>query len=277
MEKIRMQGRLDDVAPPSGHVFWGGSVEARRSLLLRFLVTGLVLALVLLVWILLAARMDPLLVPEPTRVWNRFTLALQDGTYLPAVGTTAEEACLGWLLALVIALPLGYLIGLNMVLEDALAPVLASSQAMPIVAIAPLLVVWLGFGILPKVIVCCLIAFFPILATTSSGIRSVSRDLRDAARVFGAGPIALAWRIDLPLAARTMFAGIKVAAALSVTGAVVGEFVSSDQGLGYLVNLSKETFDTPLLFVALISLMLLGAGAYSAVSAIEHAVIRWED
>lgn len=228
-------------------------------------------------WDLLARATDPLILPGPGIVWQSFRTALDSGTYFPALATTLEEAGWGWLVAAVIALPLGYLVGLFRSLEDTVAPYLASSQAMPVVAIAPLLVVWLGFGALPKIVVCALIAFFPMLATTAAGIRGVPRDLRDAARVFGASGLSLARYVDLPLAARTIFAGMKVAAALAVTGAVVGEFVSSDQGLGFLLLYGRETFQTPLMFVALISLMALGALAYTAVSLVERFVLRWDD
>jgi NitT/TauT family transport system permease protein len=241
------------------------------------LVTGLgIFGGLLLLWALLAASSSPDILPGPDLVWSRFVQSLQDGTYFPALGITAEEAGTGWLVAALVALPLGYVLGRWQALEDALAPYLAGSQAMPVVAIAPLLVVWLGFGLLPKVVVCALISFFPMLATMASGVRGVPRDMRDAARVAGAGWWPMAIHIDIPLAARTIFAGVKVAAALSVTGAVVGEFISSDQGLGYLVNFGRTNFDTPLSFVALLSLIVMGALAYTAVSLVEKAVLRWD-
>lgn len=242
------------------------------------LLAALVVALVLLLlWGLLSLSLPPSVVPAPLAVWSRFQVAWQQGVYLPALGTTAGEAALGWLAGAAVAQPLGYALGRVRSLEDILAPYLAGSQAMPVVAIAPLLVVWVGFGLAPKVIVCALISFFPMLATTASGVRSVPTDLRDAAQVFGAGFWAVARYVDLPLAARTIFAGMKVAAALSVTGAVVGEFVSSDQGLGYLIMFGRTNFDTPLMFVALISLIALGALAYLAVSLTERATLRWDD
>lgn len=248
-----------------------------QSVSFRLLFALAVGAVIVVGWDLLARATDPLILPGPDLVWHSFRTALGSGTYLPALTTTVEEAGWGWLVAAVIALPLGYLVGLFRPLEDTIAPYLAGSQAMPVVAIAPLLVVWLGFGALPKIVVCALIAFFPMLATTAAGIRGVPKDLRDAARVFGAGAPSLARYVDLPLAARTIFAGMKVAAALAVTGAVVGEFVSSDQGLGFLLLFGRENFDTPLMFVALISLMALGALAYTAVSLVERLVLRWDD
>jgi NitT/TauT family transport system permease protein len=242
-------------------------------------VLGAVTTLVVIVagWALLAGSLSASILPAPTMVWSRFVRSVGDGTYFPALGTTVEEAAAGLLVATMVSLPAGYAIGRLRLLEDALAPYLAASQAMPIVAIAPLLVVWVGFGVLPKIIVCALIAFFPMLATTASGVRGVPTELRDSALVAGAGVWTMALYVDAPLAARTIFAGAKVAAALSVTGAVVGEFVSSDQGLGYLINLGRTNFDTPLMFVAQISLMALGALAYAGVSAMERLVLRWDE
>ena len=233
-------------------------------------------AAITLLWAHLSDTSSSSILPGPGAVWDRFREALQDGTYLPALLATAEEASLGWLVAALAAVPLGYLVGRYRALEEGLAPYLAGSQAMPIVAIAPLLVVWFGIGLEPKVIVAALVAFFPILATTASGVRSVPSDLRDAARAFGAGWWPAATKVDRPLAAHSVFSGLKVAAALSVTGAVVGEYVSPDQGLGHLVLIGSSDFDTPLMFVALLSLIVLGALAYAAVSAVERLTVRWE-
>lgn len=234
-------------------------------------------AAIILAWALLAAANSPNVLPGPVAVWHRFIQTLQDGAFLPAVGTTAEEAFIGWVVAAVFALPFGYAIGRFRFLEDALAPYLAGSQAMPVVAVAPLLLIWLGAGLTSKVSVAALIAFFPMLATTASGIRGVPRDLADAGRVFGATGWPLARFVYLPLAARAIFTGMKVAAALSVTGAVVGEFIASEQGLGFLVNLGIQLYDVPLQYLAVIALMLMGALAYSLVSLVERLVLRWEE
>jgi NitT/TauT family transport system permease protein len=257
----------------------GGTSGASGSRILAIRLTAVTLLsfVLFVVWVGLARSSSPTILPGPERVWVRFTQSLADGTYAPALATTGMEAILGWGAAAAFALPMGYALGRFRALEDALAPYLAGSQAMPIVAIAPLLVVWVGFGLAPKVIVCALIAFFPMLATTASGVRGVPSDLRDAASVFGASFTSMAWYVDIPLAARTIFAGIKVAAALSVTGAVVGEFVSSNQGLGYLIMLGSTNFDTPLMFVALFSLVALGALAYTLFSLVERLALRWDD
>lgn len=244
---------------------------------LRLGASALVGLILLLLWVALSRASSPEVLPGPWAVWLRFLQTARDGTFFPAAGTTAEESALGWLIAAAFALPLGYAIGRFRFLDDALAPYLAGSQALPVVAIAPLLLIWLGFGIWSKIAVSSLIAFFPILATTASGIRAVPRDLVDAGRVFGATGSSLAQFVYVPLAARAIFSGLKVAAALSVTGAVVGEFIASEQGLGYLVSSSLINLDPRLTFVAVIALILMGAIAYWAVSVVERLVLRWED
>lgn len=227
-------------------------------------------------WYILSLVQPAAIVPGPVDVWDTFASAWSNGSFVPAAGATSEEAGLGWALGTLIALPLGYAVGRWRPLELALAPYLASSQAMPIVAIAPLLVVWLGFGLTPKVMVAALIAFFPVMTTTASGLRAIERDLRDVARVFGASWWQSLMYLDLPLAAHSIFAGAKIGAALSVTGAVVGEFINPDAGLGSLILLGQQNFETSLMFVAVIALMLLGATGYALLTIIERVVLRWE-
>ncbi len=273
MDKVALTGRTDG-PHPSGERR-RKSFDAPRAAT-RWGASALIGLAILAAWLAFAQLNAPDVLPGPWTVWLRFLQTLRDGTFFPAAGTTAEEAFVGWLIAAAIALPLGYAIGRSRLLEDALAPYLAGSQAMPVVAIAPLLLIWLGFGLWSKVSVSVLIAFFPMLATTASGIRGVPSDLVDAGRVFGATGWSLARTVYVPLAARAIFSGVKIAAALSVTGAVVGEFVASEQGLGYLVNVGGSNNDTPLRFVAVIALILMGAIAYWTVSMIERFVLRWE-
>jgi NitT/TauT family transport system permease protein len=236
-----------------------------------------VLMVLLALWSTLATEQPSSILPGPWTVCSRFVEAWRDGTYLPAFGATLEEAALGWALGTAVALPLGYIVGRWRILEVAVTPYLAASQAMPVVAVAPLLLVWVGLGLKPKVIVAALIAFFPIMTTMASGLRGVERDLRDVARVFGANWWQTLVYLELPRAARSIFAGLKIGAALAVTGAVVGEFVNPDQGLGSLIITGQQNFDTPLMFVAVLSLMFLGASAYALVNFLERRVLQWTE
>ncbi len=227
------------------------------------------------IWCAMASRFPSSVVPWPLQVWESFVLAIRDGVLLPDLGTTFEEAFLGWLIGSAIALPLGYVVGRWSGLERGLAPYLAASQAIPVIAVAPLLVQWAGFGLTAKVCVAALIVFFPVVATSASGMRGVERDLRDVARVFGASWYQTLIHLELPRAARSIFAGEKISAALAVTGAVVGEYVSGGAGLGYRVQFALQNFDMPLAFAAVLTLMALGAVAYGSISLIERMVLNW--
>ncbi len=159
-------------------------------------------------------------------------------------------------------------------MESLVAPYLAASQAIPIVALAPLLVIWLGPGALSKIVVCALTLFFPVLINTIVGIRSVDRELVELLRSLQATRWQSFIYLEIPAALPVLLGGLKIGVTLSVIGAVVSEFVSADRGLGFLVNLARGLFDTPLMFVALFTLMAIALAMYLAVSALERRVLR---
>ena len=133
-------------------------------------------------------------------------------------------------------------------------------------------VIWFGFGLLPKIITCALVVFFPLLLNAVAGLKSVDKSLLEAAEVFGANRWQAFRLVELPLALPLMLTGVKIGFTVSITGAVVGEFISSDAGLGYLLNLGRGQFDTALVFVALLTLTALAVSAYGLVSFIEKRV-----
>jgi NitT/TauT family transport system permease protein len=150
-----------------------------------------------------------------------------------------------------------------------------ASQAVPIVALAPLLVIWFGAGSLSKVLVCALTLFFPVLINTVVGVRSVDVELRDLMRSLQASRWQVFALLELPAALPVLFGGLKVGVTLSVIGAVVGEFVGADRGLGFLVNLARGLFDTPLMFVALFTLMAIALALYLIVAVLEGWLLKW--
>ena len=186
------------------------------------------------------------------------------------------EIGLGLLLGLTVAYALGYWLGKHRALEQLAAPYIVASQSVPIVAIAPLLVLWLGSGLSSKVAVTALIAFFPALVSAIVGIRSVDPDLHDLMRSLRASRWQLFWKLELPAALPMIFAGLKLSVTLAVVGAVVGEFMGADAGLGYLINLARGVFDTPLMFVAIIALVIIAQVLYLTVARIEQRLLRWQ-
>lgn len=162
-------------------------------------------------------------------------------------------------------------------LEYAFAPHIAGAQAVPVLAIAPLLLIWIGFGMELKIVLAAIIAFFPVMATTTSGLRAIDKDLIDVARAFGAHRWQRIVYLDVPLAARSILAGERIAIVLAVIGAYVGELVNPDQGLGALIQLGFQNFQTPLVFVAVLALMIMSASLYAILTLLERLVIRWTE
>lgn len=216
------------------------------------------------------------LLPTPGQVWHRFLRAASDGTLWFHTSVTLLEILGGLALGLAAATVLGYLLAKFRPLERFLSPYIVASQSVPIVALAPLLIVWFGFGMLSKVLVCALTIFFPVLINTVVGIRSVERQLAELMHSLQANRWQTFRLLEIPAALPVFLGGLKIGVTLSVIGAVVGEFAQSDRGLGFLVNLANRgLFDTPLMFVALSVLMAIALGLYGAVSAMEMILLRW--
>ena len=157
-----------------------------------------------------------------------------------------------------------------------LRPTLSPVRVFPSWAIAPLLVIWLGSGLASKVLVTALITFFPTLIATIVGIRNVDADLHDLMRSLQASRRQIFRLLELPAALPVIFGGLKLSVILAVVGAVVGEFVGADVGLGFLVNLARGVLDTPLMFVAVFTLVLIAQALYLTVSALESFTLRWQ-
>jgi NitT/TauT family transport system permease protein len=181
----------------------------------------------------------------------------------------------GFLASIAIAVPIAFVIVINRSTERAVMPFLVMSQTIPKVAIAPILVVWLGFGILPKIAIVFLISFFPIVVSTVVGLKSVETDMIDLVRSMGARTGKIMLRVRAPAALPQMFAGFKIAVCLAVVGAIVGEFVGSDRGLGFLLLTSTGTLDGTLVWSALFVLVAMGVTLFAIVSKLERLAIPW--
>ncbi len=216
------------------------------------------------------------LVPAPAAVFQSFLISVEDGLIPRYAATTLIESLTGFAIGAVIALPTGYAIARNRALAAALEPYLAASQAVPAVALAPLLVLLLGYGLLPVAALCALIVFFPAAVNTTLGFRTLDRDVLDAARIDGAGRWALLRHIEAPLALPSILSGLRASLTLSVTGAVVGEFVLGDQGLGGLLTIARGNFNAPLVFATLLALALMATALYGLARLIEQLIISHE-
>lgn len=232
------------------------------------------LAAGLLVWQVVSALVPSYLVPAPLRVVARAGDLWTSGVLGADLVTTLLEALLGFLLGSVTALVLGYLVAHLRPLELAVGPWVAASQAMPMIAFAPLLITVLGIGLLPKVLIAALIIFFPVLVNTVVAVRGVERDLLDAARSDGAGAVRLLLHVEGPLSLPVVLSGVKVSVTLAMTGALVAEFVASGSGLGYLLQLGRTDYDGPMVFAAALTVAAVSIVAYAGATALERTVRR---
>lgn len=213
------------------------------------------------------------LLPAPSEIVVRLVEARS--SLLAHTLVTAVEIVLSFLAALVVGVVLAIGVVYVRPLERAVYPWIIATQVIPKVAIAPLFIVWFGFGLAPKVIIGFLIAFFPILIDTVIGLRSVEAESVFLLQSMGAGRWQSFLRLRLPNAAPNIFAGMKVAITLATVGAIVAEFVGANEGLGYVLLFANGIIDTKLLFAALTMISLLALVLYLIVSVLEHIIIRW--
>jgi NitT/TauT family transport system permease protein len=247
----------------------------------RYLPWTAVLSLVvaILIWALVShfSGLPAFILPSPGQVAARFWKALVDGNLPLHTAVTLSEVLLGLLSGTSVAVALGYAIAKSRLFERLVSPYLVASQAIPIVAIAPLLVIWFGPGMFSKVLICALIVFFPVLVNTVVGVRAVPRSLHDLMGSLRARRGQILTLLEIPAALPILLGGLRIGATLSVIGAVVGELVGADKGLGFLVNSARGQYDTAMVFVAVLTLILLALVLYGVVALLEKKLLTWQE
>jgi NitT/TauT family transport system permease protein len=190
---------------------------------------------------------------------------------------TFLESVLGFALAVAIGIPVAVCVANSRVLNLTLYPILIATQSIPKVAVAPIILVWFGLGLQSKLVIAFLVAFFPIVVDTSTGMRATPAGLLELARSLRASPLQIFLKVQFPAALPSIFAGAKVAVTLAVIGAVIGEFVGSLNGLGNLLLTANSQLDSPLAWAALVWLSVLGIVLFGAVVAVERLVMPWSE
>ena len=244
----------------------------------RALVVPLTALAVVTAWeLLVRARGYPsFILPSPGVVWSELLRSVGTASFWSHVGITLIEVAGGLTIGALLATLLGYVVAKSPVLSSMLSPLIVASQAIPIVAVAPLLAIWFGYGLTPKIVTSTLIVFFPILINVAAGIRSVEPNLRDLMRSLQANRRQMFVMLEIPSALPMVLSGLKVGATLSVIGAIVGEFVNSDKGLGFLIKQGNGEYDTARTFVALIALASIALLLYGAVTLLERRALAWK-
>ena len=216
----------------------------------------------------------PFILPPPETVVVRLIQALGQGTIWPHLGQTLVAIALGFTTGAAAALAIGYLLARSSIVERVFSPYIVADQATPILALAPVLTLWFGPGLLSKVIICALIVFFPVAVSTMVGVRSVDARLLELGRSLRATRRQVVLTLEIPAALPSIFGGFRVGVTLAVVGAIVGEWAGAERGLGVLINLARGSlFDIPLMFATLLTIALVGIALYVVVVLIERRVI----
>jgi NitT/TauT family transport system permease protein len=243
----------------------------------QYVLTLTVFAAVLFVWWLIVRVMElsPLVLPTPYAVGESIIENTVSGLLPMHMWVTLSEVLLGFLLGSVIGIVLGTLAAQSPLIRTILNPYILASQAMPKLALAPIMVIWLGFGIAPKVVITALICFFPLLENTIIGLTSANPYQIELFRVLTANPWQTFFKLRIPTALPVIFAGLRVAITLAVVGAVVGEYVGANRGLGALIIATQGNFDTPLMFAVFVYLTVIGIVLYKIMELLEQTFFSW--
>jgi NitT/TauT family transport system permease protein len=243
---------------------------------------GAAASVVLLVVFLAAWQWGPGALGVPTYILPPLSMVFDEALRMWQVNHLMQHTCVtmaevlaGFVLGSLLGAVFGYLLGMSPVAEVALSPYILALQIAPKVAFAPLFILWMGFTVYPKILVAVLIVFFPVMVNVLTAVRGVDPDLVNLARAFKATRAQIFWKIEFPTSMPPMFAGLRIGSTLAVVGVVVGELVGGNAGLGYLLSFGEGQANTPMVFVSILMLTLVGSIAYVAVILVEQRVLHY--
>lgn len=253
--------------------------ELLRGRLLPWISTPVLLVAVIVGWKLIIAVFDisPFVLPQPEEVVGGMVEVMQAQDFMTHLTVTLTETLVGFGIALVLGVGMGAVLGRIAWLERALRPLIVASQVVPKVALVPLFIVWFGFGMTSKIVIVVILAFFPIMLNTLLGVRSVDPGHRDVMRGLNAGKWVTFWRLDYHSTMPYVFAGMEIGIVFAIIGAVVGEYLGGNQGLGTLIVTSLNSLNAEQLFAVITILTLIGFALYLAVVALKRVFIPWHE
>jgi len=257
-----------------------GAIRFRRRYMPLVRAGGLLLGAAVFVaaWqlVVVLGNYPSFILPSPGDVWAEVVRTVPTPAFWGHIAATGTAVLGGLLAGTLLAVLAGYVLAKSPIINFVLSPLIVASQAIPIVAVAPLLAIWFGYGITPKIVTSFLIVFFPILISVAAGLRSIEPNLIDLMRSLQANRRQMFLKLEVPAALPMILSGLKVGATLSVIGAIVGEFVNSDQGLGFLIKQGNGEYNTARTFLALIALSLMALLLYGGVALLERKWLAWK-
>jgi NitT/TauT family transport system permease protein len=234
----------------------------------------LLFVLLIVIWEMVAANLSELVLPAPSVIWFTLVEGMTSGYFTPHIIRTTEEVLLGLFIGGLLGFMIGILMGESDFLRKLLFPYIIASQAVPKLALAPLFILWFGFGMTSKVVITALVCFFPLLESTVTAIQSNDKQKQELFRMLGATRFQTLIHLKIPAGMPGILAGLRVSVVLAVVGAVVGEFIGGSEGLGALIIASQGMMDTPLMFATLILLTAMGMILYQLITLFEK---KWSN
>jgi NitT/TauT family transport system permease protein len=253
--------------------------ELLRGRMLPWISTPVLLVAVIAGWKLVIAvfTISPFVLPQPEQVVTGMADVVTSRGFADHLRVTLTETLVGFAIALILGVGMGAVLGRITWLERALRPLIVASQVVPKVALVPLFIVWFGFGMTSKIVIVVILAFFPIMLNTLLGVRSVEPGHRDVMRGLNAGRWATFWRLDYHSTMPYVFAGMEIGIVFAIIGAVIGEYLGGNQGLGYLVVVSLNNLNAQQLFAVIMILTLIGFALFLAVLGLKKLFIPWHE
>jgi NitT/TauT family transport system permease protein len=242
----------------------------------NWVITTASVCIAFLLWEIFGRDVNPIFGSYPSAIFVAFVKLVKSGQFLPAARDSAETLVLGYLLSVAVGIPLGLLIGRFRILEAAFGIYVVAGYAMPLVALVPLLVLWLGLGLAVKVAVVFLMAVFPVCINTWVGVRAVPRSLLEVGRSFVASDAVILRRIIFPAALPYIVAGVRLAIGKAVVAMIIAEFFTAISGLGGIIINSANNFDTATMFVPVVFLMAFACGLDALIGLIERRFMPWQ-
>ncbi|MCX7839416.1 MAG: ABC transporter permease [Anaerolineae bacterium] len=244
---------------------------------IQYLLIPIVLGLFLWFWetLIIVQNYPSFILPSPREVAQSWAEYWQRGIFPYHLSITLFEVLLGFGIALTFASSVGYLLAKMPLLEKIVSPYLVATQAIPLVAIAPLIIIWISTGIVQNALIAALISFFPMLINTIIGVRGIRDEYRALMRSYAATRWQVFSKLEVPAALPVFLGGVRVGVTLSVIGVVVAELMWADRGLGFLINFAQGQLDTPLLFATVVTLSMMAITLYVTVVLIEKIFLRW--
>jgi NitT/TauT family transport system permease protein len=244
---------------------------------IQYILIPFALVLVLTAWelVILINRYPSFILPTPRQVVDSLIENWANGILPRHLGITLFEIALATSVSITFATIIGYVLGKSPLLEKIVSPYLIATQAVPIVAIGPLIIIWINTGPVQNALVATLVSFFPMLVNTIVGVRGVREEYRELMRSYSASRWQIFTKLEVPAALPVWLGGVRVGVTLSVIGVIVVEMLWADRGLGFLLNFSRGSFDTPLVFATVVTLSTMAIALYIAIAIIERFTIRW--